>query len=50
MKTHLLRCMSPVWHNSEITACAPDVRFRRQTRKHVLAASISEFDPDRTSA
>jgi hypothetical protein len=32
-------------HNSEITARAPDVRFRKQSGRHLLLASISPFDP-----
>src|SRR5664280_1574198 len=33
------------WHNSEITARAPDVRFRKQSGRHLLLASISPFGP-----
>jgi hypothetical protein len=33
------------WHNSEISARTPDVRFRGQSGKHLLATSISSFDP-----
>jgi hypothetical protein len=38
------------WHNSEISARTPDVRFRGQSGKHLLAASISECDPTATFA
>jgi hypothetical protein len=31
------------WHNSEITARTPDVRFPEQSGRHLLLASISHF-------
>jgi hypothetical protein len=34
-------------HNSDIPARTPDVCFQGQSGKHLLAASISPFDPGR---
>jgi hypothetical protein len=37
------------WHFSDMAAALSDVRCWRQSRKHLLAASISPFDPSAPS-
>jgi hypothetical protein len=37
-----------VWHNSEMPARLGDVRYRGQPGRHVLALSLTGFDPNRT--
>jgi hypothetical protein len=36
------------WHVSDMPTALSDVRFRVESGKHLLAASISPFDPNRT--
>jgi hypothetical protein len=38
------------WHGTDMLTLLSDVRYRGQSRKHLLAASISPFDPERTSS
>ena len=35
-------------HRTDMLTLLSDVRYREQNRKHLLAASISPFDPSRT--
>jgi hypothetical protein len=38
------------WHETDMPTAMRDVRSRGQSRKHILAVSLSGFDPTRTSA
>jgi hypothetical protein len=37
------------WHNPDMTTSLLYVRYRVMSGKHLLPASISAFDPERTS-
>src|SRR5882762_1895054 len=36
------------WHETDMPTAMRDVRSRGQSRKHILAMSLSGFDPNRT--
>jgi len=42
--------MSPLAHEPDMPTVLGNVRFREQRGKHLLGESISDFDPERTSA
>jgi len=43
-------CHFRSWHRTDILTLLSDVRYRGHSRRHLLAASISHFDPTETSS